>query len=366
VRDGTLMAQPFSASKLTTTGDAVPVAEQVDADSGLLRPLLLGHFSASQNGVLMYTAGDEPAGGGIQLTWFDRTGKKLDTAGAPGNLEWFSISPDGASVALTRQDPQTGKFDIWTRDAVHQTETRLTFMGNNRFPVWSADGTHIFFWSDRDVTYKMYQKAANGTGQVESVDASGGFPVDASRDGRYLLTQTTLNNPKTGNDVWVHPLTADRKSFPYVATEFHERWPRLSPDGHWLAYQSNESQQFQIYVVSFPQPGGKWQISATGGIDPVWSRDGRELYYYSADNKIMAVDVTSEPAHNGPAPVRGTGPQFQFGEPKALFPVQIPRGNNSFDVSKDGRLLLPVVVQQEQPMTVLMTVVLNWQAELKK
>jgi Tol biopolymer transport system component len=343
------MAQPFSTSKLATTGDAVPVAEQVDVvTSG---GAALGHFSASQNGVLMYTSSGG-RGGNVQLTWFDRTGKKLYTAGAPGNLQWFSISPDGASIAVTRQDPQTGKYDIWTRDLMHQSESRLTFMGNNRFPVWSADGTHIFFWSDRDGALKTYQKAANGTGQVELVDAANRLLVDASRDGHYLFTITPNNNPKTGNDIWVHPLFGDRKQFPYVATEFQEVWPRLSPDGHWLAYQSNESQQFQIYVVSFPQPGGKWQISATGGTDPVWSHDGRELYYYSADNKIMAVNIKP-------------GPQFQFGEPKGLFEANISTNNISFDVSKDGRFLLPVL-GTEQAATVPMTVVLNWQAGLKK
>jgi eukaryotic-like serine/threonine-protein kinase len=119
-------------------------------------------------------------------------------------------------------------------------------------------------------------------------------------------------------------------------------------------------------VVSFPQPGGKWQISSNGGTRPVWSRDGRELYYYSADRKIMAVNVTSEPAHNGLAPARGAGPQFQFGEPKGLFEANISKNNTSFDVSKDGRFLLPVVVGTEQAVPVPMTVVLNWPQLLKK
>ena len=347
VRDRTLMAQPFSASKLETTGDAVPVAEQVDTFTAV--GPALGHFSASQNGVLMYTAGS--AAGNVQLTWFDRTGKNLGTEGAPGNLEWFSLSPDGASIALTRRDPQNSRYDIWTRDLVHQPESRLTTTANNRFPVWSADGTRIFFISDRDGAYKIYQQAANGTGQAEVVSPVGIAPTDASRDGRYLLAVTSNAYPKTGNDVWVLPLFGDRKAFPYLATEFAEVWPRLSPDGRWLAYQSNATKRMEVYVVSFPQPGGKWQVSTNGGIDPVWSRDGRELYYYSADNKITVVDIKP-------------GSQFQYGEPKALFEFNISRTNTSFDVSKDGRFLLPALA--EQAAAAPMTVVLNWPQLLKK
>ena len=347
VRDRTLLAQPFNASKLATTGDAVPVAEQ--ADSFTVQGVTLGHFSASQNGVLMYTSGG--ASGGVQLTWFDRTGKKLGTAGEPANLQWFSISPDGTSVAVTRQDPQSGKFDIWTRDLVHQSESRLTSTGNSSFPVWSADGSHIFFTSDRDGSSKIYQQAANGTGQAELVEAAYRAPIDASRDGRYLLTLTPSSTPKTGNDVWVLPLFGDRKSFPYVETEFTELWPRLSPDGHYLAYMSNESKQYEIYVVSFPELGFKKTISTDFGAAPVWSRDGRELYY-AANNQIMAVDIKP-------------GPPFQFGVPKALFPIgSIATYNVSLDVSKDGRLLLPLV--SDQASTVPMTAVLNWPQLLKK
>jgi len=141
-----------------------------------------------------------------------------------------------------------------------------------------------------------------------------------------------------------------------VQTEFQENEPRLSPDGRWLAYRSNESKRSEIYVVSFPQPGGKWQISTTGGREPLWSRDGRELYYYSLDNKIMAVDIK---------PSVPESPQLQFGVPRTLFEVRIFTNDSpSFDVSKDGRFLLPVLVEQE--VSAPMTVVLNWPQLLKK
>jgi eukaryotic-like serine/threonine-protein kinase len=343
VRDGTLMAQPFDADKLETTADAVPVEEQVDvANIGVAN---LGFFSASQNGVLLYSSGSRT--GNAQLTWFDRTGKKLDTAGAPGYLQWFSLSPDGTRLALTRRDSQGGNFDIWTRDLAHGSESRLTFEGDNHFPVWSADGSRIFFV--RFDSRKIYQKAANGTGTEEVVDAAGRAPTDVSRDGRYLFMMTP-NTTQTGSHIWVLPLFGDRKPFPYVATEFGDAWPNLSPDGRWLAYLSTESKRAEIYVVSFPQPGGKWQISTNGGIDPVWSRDGRELYYYSLDGKIMAVEIKP-------------GAQFQFGVPKPLFAINLASTNVSFDVSKDGRFLLPVLVQQQGSS--LMNVVLNWPQMLK-
>jgi Tol biopolymer transport system component len=289
-RDDTLMAQPFDTGGLATTGDAVPVAL---VDSFQPNPsLLLGDFSASQNGVLMYRSGG--VGGNVQLAWFDRRGRALDTVGAPGLLVAFSLSPDGAAVAYSRQDLHTGRTDIWTHDLLHGSESRMTFAGNNQFPVWSQpDGKYIFFYKNR----QLYRKAANNTGPEQMVEAAGDkLPMDASRDGHYLFTITNRDTPKTGNDIWVLPLSGDRKPFAPVATEFSEGAEKLSPDGRWLAYQSNASRRFEIYVESFPQKGGKWQVSTGGGIAPVWSRNGRELYYYSPDGKIMAAGINPGPA----------------------------------------------------------------------
>jgi len=217
------------------------------------------------------------------------------------------------------------------------------------YSVWSADGTHVFYAS-RTVD-KIYQKAANNTGAEEVLETAFRQPREASRDGRYLFTVTLGNN-----DIWVLPLFGDRKPFPYVHTEFQENQPRLSPDGRWLAYRSDESKRDEIYVVSFPQPGGKWQISTEGGHAPVWSRDGRELYYYSLDNKIMAVEIKPS------AP----GSQLQYGAPKALFEVRIPSNgvNVGFEVGRDGRFLVPALVEQQASTP--MTVVLNWPRLLQK
>jgi Tol biopolymer transport system component len=351
VRDGTLMAQPFDAAKLETTGEAVPVAEQADTRyQGV--GMTMGYFSASQTGVLVYTSGREPTG--VQLAWFDRTGKKLETAGAPGELGPFSLSPDETRVAFTRLDLQAGRSFLWTRDLARGAESRLT---TSRIPalagrpVWSADGTHLFYGIvDKNGSQgdKIVEKAANNTGAEEVVEVAIQQPMDASRDGRYLFTIT----PQTSH-IWILPLFGDRHAFPYVATEFQETQPRVSPDGRWLAYQSNESKRNEVYVVSFPQPTEKWGVSTDGGQAPVWSSDQRELFYRGLDGKIMAVDIKA-------------GTRFQFGVPKALFdPPPVVRGSLvSFDVSKDGRFLLPALVEPQ--VAAPMTVVLNWPELLKK
>ena len=353
-RDGTLTAQPFDTGRLETTGEPTPIVEQVDVSNAGVG-VAVGYFSASQNGVLVYTSGRDDIGG-VQLTWFDRAGKKLGIAGEPGQLSNFSLSPDETRVAFARRDPQGVRTDLWIRDLARGSESRLTSgttSGIGGYPVWSYDGTHIFYSSYP--FERVYRKAANNTGEEEVVEAAPKVPEDASRDGRYLFTTTTGNTPKTGLDIWVLPLSGDRKPFPYVQTEFQENQPRLSPDGHWLAYRSNESRRSEIYAVSFPLPGEKWQISTNGGQDPVWSRDGRELYYYSADNKIMAVEIKPS------APGRQQSP---FGVPKALFEIRKAANDNGFEVTKDGRFLLPALVEQQTSTP--MTVVLNWPELLKK
>ena len=339
-RDRTLMAQPFDTGRRETTGEAVPVAEQLDVNNAGVG-VAVGYFSASNNGVLVYTAGRAP--NVAQLTWFDRGGNKLDTVGAPGEFRVSSLSPDETRVAFIRRDPQVGRADLWVRDLVRGPESRLSSGMMSGNPVWSADGAHVFYSSRAGD--KVYKKAADNTGAEEVIEGAVNPPIDASRDGRYLFTVTL-----TKSRIWVLPLFGERKPFPYPHTESQESQPRLSPDGRWLAYRSDESKRNEIHVVSFPQPGGKWQISTDGGRSPVWSRDGRELYYYSPEDKIMAVEITP-------------GARFQFGPAKALFGVRVGRLGTGFDVSKDGRFLLPVVVEQQA--TTPMMVVLNWPRMLK-
>ena len=352
VRERTLMAQPFDAGKLQTTRDAVPIAEQVDSSAGAG----LGaqnQFSASQNGVLAYTSG---VGGGSQLTWLDRSGRVTGTLGAPGLTHWGAIAPDGKIVAADRQDPQTKTFDVWLYDLVRGTASRFTFgPGTNQFPVWSPDGSRIAFYSNRNGVGYAFQKATSGTAQDEVLRKPLGEPPnttrvdDWSRDGRYIILNAI--SPKTKNDVWVMPTFDDQKPFPYLQTEFIEQYARLSPNSQWLAYTSDESKRSEIYVQTFPTPGGKWQVSTNGGDRPVWSRDGKELYFLGADGKLMAVEVKG-------------GTKFEAGLPKPLFDAHLGLASSWYDVGKDGRFLIPVAA--EQTANAPMTVVVNWTAALKK
>jgi Tol biopolymer transport system component/predicted Ser/Thr protein kinase len=350
VRERTLMTQPFDAGKLQTTGDAVPIAEQVDS----ARVADQNQFSTSQNGVLVYASGGR--GGNLQLTWFDRSGKATGTLGAPGVMRFPAISPDGNTVAVDRDDTQTGIYDIWLHDLARGAASRFTFGPTaNEFPAWSPDGSHIAFFSLRDGVGRPYQKATSGTARDEVLSRPLGEPPgltlvsDWSRDGRYIIL--AVFTPRTKADVWVMPTFGDRKPFPYLQTEFTEGNARLSPNGQWLAYTSDETKRNEIYVQTFPTPGGKWQVSTNGGERPVWSRDGKELYFIGADGKMMAVEVKA-------------GAKFEAGLPKPLFDSHFPSGLSRFDVSKDGRFLMPV--QLEQSANAPMTVVVNWTAGLKK
>jgi hypothetical protein len=176
-------------------------------------------------------------------------------------------------------------------------------------------------------------------------------PTDWSKDGRYIIERTGFD-AKTAA-IWVLPLFGDKKPFPFLRTEANESWAKLSPDGRLLAYTSDETKRDEIYVTTFPRPGGKLQMSTNGGSYPVWGRDGKELFYVSADAKMMAVRVKA-------------GPKFDAGVPKPLFDVRTdltPFGSG-YDVSKDGRFLIAVPV--EQSGTTPITVVVNWQAALKR
>ena len=354
VRERTLMAQPFDAAGAQTKGEAVPVADLIRYD-GLN---LVGRFSVSHNGVLTYTSSATAIGpsglawGSVQLTWFDRTGNVVGTIGTPGISTIPAISPDGHTVAFDRVEAQSGSMNIWLHDLARGTESRFTFNAPlNQIPVWSPDGTHIAFSSALSgKPLALVQRAIGGTAQDEILDSERSLrPSDWSRDGRYIIG--AVMDPKTKLDIWVLPLFGDRKAFPYLNMEYNESWAKLSPNGQWLAYTSDETKRSEVYVQSFPHPGRKSQISTDGGIRPVWSRDGKQLFFIGPGRKMMAVDVNA-------------GASFEAGVPKPLFDSRLGAGNATFDVSKDGRFLIPARVEEagSEPITV----VINWTAGLKK
>jgi Tol biopolymer transport system component len=330
---GTLLAQPFDLTKLEVTGDPVPLAENV--------------FSGSaSSGVLAYATSARAT----QLTWLDRTGKAQATLGPPGIWLFASVSPDGSRVGADLRS-QSDNAGLWLFDRAG-VSSRLTFSGGDIAPLWMADGAHVAFFGVRDGTRRLFRKAVSGVEQEAVLADLPLIPYSASRDGRWLFAMTSCGSQKTSCDLWVVPLEGERKPYPLLETKFREWAPAISPDGRWLAYSSNESGQRQIYVMSFFEPGGKWQVSANGGYLPVWSHDGRELYFTNADNtRMMAAEIRP-------------GATFQAGPPKELFPIRMPPVQSRFDVGKDGRFLVPTIT--DESANVQITVVQNWLQLLKK
>jgi Tol biopolymer transport system component len=255
---------------------------------------------------------------------------------------------------VQRFDTEKGTNDIWLVDLARGIPSRLTFdPASDTFPVWSPDGSRVVFSSQKEGLSNLYQKLSSGAGQDELLFKSDDLKLlnDWSPDGRYILYQTL---GQVDFDLWVLPLFEERKPAPYLQTDFVERSGRFSPDGRWVAYVSTASGKAEVFVRSFPDQGGQWQISNGGGDQPRWRRDGRELFYISADGKLMATEV------NG-----GSG-TFEFGIPKPLFELRVNFVNASpYDVAADGQRFL-VASLVEQDVTPPVTVVLNWAAGLKR
>jgi Tol biopolymer transport system component len=336
---------------LEPSGEAVPVAEQV------VSFIDYGFFSASGS-VLVYRSG---AGQNYQLTWLDRQGRVLSTVADPGHYSSIALSPNGTRVAVCRNASEnTANSDVWLLDLGRNTTTRLTYdQVRTTAPVWSADGSGVIFDSVDKGEINFYLKLASGSGDQQPLlksTAEYKYATSGSRDGRFLLY--TVDNPETKSDLWVLPLHGDRKPIPFLRTEFNESSGQFSPDGHWIAYTSDESGNDEIYVREFSSgsaqgsgdAAGKRLISKAGGTGPRWRGDGKELFYVAPDGKLMSVDISARPA-------------FQAGAPRALF--QLPPGFIGSDVTADGRRFL-VGVPVAQSASVPFTVVLNWQAPLKK
>jgi len=358
-RDGAILAQPFDAHRLELTGEPVTLVEGVGAW------IDYGFFSTSRNGILVYRTGN--IGGGYQLTWFDRQGKALGTAGTPATLFLSQgLSPDGTRAVFSRLDfAATNAADLWLLDFSRDTSARLTFgPSNNSNGAWSPDGNRIAFASLRNGTSDIYQKLTNGTSEEELLlkSSENNYPSSWSRDGRFLLY--TAVDPKTKGDLWVLPLDGDKKPFPFLRTEFNEQNGRFSPDGHLIAYTSDDSGRNEVYVRTFsPNSAGvtdagvKWLISNAGGAEAHWRGDGKELYYQSPDGKMMAVEIT-------------TNPVFRAGTPTVLFqtpPVREVNGGlgPQWDVTSDGKRFL-FAAPDSQVTQAPFTVVLNWTSLTKK
>ena len=363
VRQGTLMVQPVDPQSLDPKGDLFPVAERVS--SGATSGNYL--FTVAANGLLIFRSGGHA--GGNQHVWFDRSGKEAGTVGGtvPSRFS-IALSPEGKRVVIERLADRNNS-DLWITDMEHSgTETRLTFDPSpNSDPVWSPDGSKVAFARAQGGIFNLYQRTSNGSGQDELLFESkqSKFPKDWSRDGRFLIFEN--QGGKTDRNLWALPMAgaskpSDRKPIPLLQTQYSETQGQLSPDNRWLAYASNESGTFQVYVQPFG-PGwdkpltGKWQISTSGGTQPRWRGDGKELFYIAADRKLMAVDI------------KAGAQTFDRGTPQALFESRSSASDTGafgYAVTSGGKRFLMPVAAGAQGETPPLTVLVNWLAWVKK
>jgi eukaryotic-like serine/threonine-protein kinase len=350
VRQQTLMAQPVDPKTLAPAGDVFPVAEQIAGGINTAEYL----FSFSRNGILTYRAG---AGTPLSvLTWIDRTGKTLGTAGEPGPYAFVQLSPDATKAAVTKDG------DVWIVDLIRQSSIRLTFDRNSIQPLWSPDGTRVMYRSTRDRGSVILVKEANGAGSEQVLYKAGaGLSIfHWSPDGKFLNMNSVV--PPAPTNFFVLPLSGEDalKPRPILQPDLQAIGGRFSPDSKWIAYRSAETGRNETYVQPFngSSASGKWMISKGSQGMPRWRHDQKELYYLSTDGQVMAVPIE-------------TTPTFHAGEPVPLF--RTPSGflgrtntpGTIADAAPDGKrfiFVMPVSQSQRDEFTV----VVNWQAGLKK
>ena len=353
VRDGTLLAQELDLSRLETKGEPTPIAQRLVVYGFQF----LWPFSVSENGVLVAAPMlDTPS----RLLWLDRTGKQIGSMGEAGFIGNPALSPDGTRVAVDVTDSNRDTTEIWIYDTSTGIGKKFAFsQAHDLNPVWSPDGTRIVFESDRKAKgahSDLWLKPLDG-GKEEVLAASpdNRHPEDWSPDGRSLSFGVVgaLNRRL---QIWILDLAPERRVIPF-ATEA-EAWnlanSRFSPDGRWVAYSSDETGRSEVFVRAFPGPGRKWQVSSSGGGHPVWRRDGKELFYLSLDNKIMAVPIASEAT-------------FRAGAPVELFSVNLKllNENRAYGVSSDGRRFL-VNSQSSDQASPPLELLVHWTSLLGK
>jgi Tol biopolymer transport system component len=340
LRNGTLVAQQFDPTAVQLTGPSFAIADPVD--TGITNRM---QAAASDNGVLLYI----PSGLQRQLTWFDPSGKPIAAIGEPGRIRNFGLSPDSRRVVVART---TGgpDYDLWIVETDRDVSSRFTFVGNNVDPLWSPDGRRVIFTRIPD----LFVTEVNGNAMEQQLTHLPhlAHATDWSRDGRLILYYS--GDPETNRDLWILPMSEggskNLNPQPYLRTRFNELNGRFSsePSPHWVAYQSDESGRYEIYVRSFPDPDQKLQISKRGGSVPSWSADGRKLLYISPENKLVVVDLKIE---NG---------SITTSAPQELF--ALPSDSNFYQVTQDGgRVLVSTPVEDVAPLNVIV----NWPALLQ-
>ncbi len=339
-----LLAAPFDAERLQLTGPPVPMLD------GVVTNLSGGaHFSVSRDGALAYIAGGM-AEAARRVAIVDRKGTAQPLATIRGMSLFFQLSPDGKRLA--RSNPAGPNRDIWIHDLARNTASRLTYRDNSSYPIWTPDGTRVVFSSGLPDP-NLYWKSADGSGAEErlTTSPSAQYPGAFTPDGKTLVF--VQNRPSAGSDLWILPVEGDRTPRPFLETPFSESEPALSSDGKWLAYQSNESGVFEVYVQSFPVGGRKWQISTDGGRWPLWARNGREIFYRNR-NGMMAAAVTPEPG--------GSAPGLTVDKPRLLFQGSF---EDVYSLTPDERFVV-IQIDSDESAPTEVHIVLDWVEELKR
>jgi serine/threonine-protein kinase len=341
VRGDSLYAVPLDLARLAVTGSPVPVLDAI----ANIAPIGLGNYAFSPAGNLVYFAND-PRLLDRELVWLDRKGIARPLAEARRPLTQIALSPDGrqlAAVAGTRTS------DIWIYDLSRGSWDRLTSEGVNNSVVWAPDGRTIAFASNRNGSINPFWMPVDRSRPARQLVRSDQwtFPISFSPDGRLLLLLT--QTPETGLDISVLSLDPGSKPQVLIQSPASEYWGKFSPDGRYVAYVSDAPGRPEVYVTSYPGPGGLWQVSTEGGNNPAWSRDGRELFYIAPSRKLMAVPVE-------------TRPEFRAGVPAPLFDLG---PGSDYDVAPNGQSFAVIrKVALEEPQQ--LSVVLNWFDDVRR
>jgi serine/threonine-protein kinase len=346
-QEGSLLAVPFDLQQFELNGPPTAVLEGV----------MMGfcgdaHFSISKTGSLAYVARNQEEFAHT-LVWVDRNGNAEPVSDHRRFFFGPRLSPDRKRLAIWIG---AGNTHVWIYEMARGILTKLTSEGQNFWPLWTLDGGAIVFPSIRTgEEANLYSRSADGSGLAERLTESdyNQQPLCWSPDGKLLVIQE--NHPATGWDIWVLPMEGEREARPFLSSPFNEFHPALSPDGRWLAYVSNESGRDEIYVTSFPQPGGRLQISTEGGTQPAWAPSGAELFYRNG-RKMMAVDIATEP-------------ELTPANPRLLFEGRYHQASSygrNYDITPDGQLFIMVKPAAPETAPTQLHVVLNWSEELKR
>jgi len=340
-RAGALWAAPFDPVRLEVTGPSVLVLEGVSSSgSGS------ADFGVSRDGSLVYVPG-KLRGTDRRVVRVNRAGKARPLIDARRAFSSLSLSPDGRRLALTIE---AANDQVWVYDLERSTLSPQTLRGNNNEAIWTPDGRRLTFSSDRGRPSNLFWQAADGSAPPERLTTSANWQTSQawSPDGKTFV----FLEGETTSDVWILQLDGDRKPRPFLHGPFNESEARISPNGRWLAYVSDESGREEVYVVPFPGSGGRWPISTDGGSFPLWARNGRELFYRNGD-RVMAVTVTSD------ATFSATKPRLLF-EAKAISYSVL-----SYDVTPDGDFLM-IEPGESDTRPSQISVVLNWLQEVRQ